>query len=323
MEAKKKPKSKHRGSLPYNMISNKSPLLNKNEIEKREIFKEIVNDFPYAEKQKRFVESVYKEAKVITDEDLKAFRPRAIRHKQKIEVKRTTDRAQPISESRRLTEYSRGLDNSMDQPIHRSSFIDKGMKVPVSDMKKTVYISSRISKCIESMLGDKIGSDKITEFNSKFDSPSKKLRLSIEGNNDELAYKSAYSRQSKNILHINSNSIDAKRYSGVPTYMNHLNESTSYTMKNQPFGGERLRALVQSSHRPKRNKVPYRDPGHIPIACTMKSNNSKRPRLSSALGGPRLAKNSAQFNRLLVRGDQNTSSYAPVHHNRSLGIIDS
>lgn len=127
----KKPKSQKRESLPYNLISSKGPLLNRNEIEKREIFKEIVNDFPYAEKQKRFVESVYKDANIITDEDIKVFQNQRRQTSKKPIIydssikdlnsskkfqqpnKRNEMREKTLSEVKKTLDESRSLENAI------------------------------------------------------------------------------------------------------------------------------------------------------------------------------------------------------------------
>jgi hypothetical protein len=163
-ENKKKHK-RGRSIIPINIAASKSPLLNKNEIEKRHILEEIVNDFPYAEKQMKFVEAMYKDTKVITDEDVKAF--------QKSQKKYSTQR-KTVYEARNLIKEKDNSDfkndpnstlgNSKNPKMAKGSLINEKNAFATPDIKKTVYISSRISRCIESMLDNKMNHSKISKL---------------------------------------------------------------------------------------------------------------------------------------------------------------
>ena len=52
-----------------------SALLNKYEMDRRQTFKEIVNGFPFANKQKKLIESFYSSnnPNIVTDEDIEKY----------------------------------------------------------------------------------------------------------------------------------------------------------------------------------------------------------------------------------------------------------
>ena len=137
-----------------------SPLLNKNEIDKRQTFKEIVNGFPFAKKQKNFVQSIHDESdpNVITDQDLERYQKYKDRHsKDKPSVRirtahkyRTARPGNSLDKSAKLVKQKIQIETK----THNKGIDDNDAREAFGacNTGKAIYISSRISKCIESMM---------------------------------------------------------------------------------------------------------------------------------------------------------------------------
>lgn len=81
------------------------------------------------------------------------------------------------------------------------------------------------------------------EFNSKFESPEKKMRISIEGNPSDMIYRSTYAIHTRSTLRPNNQSLDVKRNSDVLPPTQHMRDQTSYSGFDNSFTNEKVRHL--------------------------------------------------------------------------------
>ena len=228
---KKRPKQITKNSTPYTLIAQKSPLLrqmmskyvlpifiesNKNkEIEKREIFKQIVKDYSKAEKQN--FQSDYNDNNTITDADVQVYQQNynLASFKQNKPVKRNLIRSKILSESRKY-----GNNNSSIMPsMTRSNYDNESMSFEVDETRGGLHINSKVQKMLDpgNMTNYNIG--KFNKHMAIKSSPHAELRNSIEGSPARYPYQSVYSRESKNNLKVMGH--DMKRQSlGVPSVNN-------------------------------------------------------------------------------------------------------
>ena len=157
-----------------------SPLLNKNEIDKRQTFKEIVNGFPFAAKQKVFVESIHKGSFVVTDKEVEKFqREEAIKTSEKLKRKTTKfdSKRKPLKEEQQQMDKTiTELDSSFKvKDVTQIITREKKPKIqtPQDSSNRAVYISSRISRCIESMIDDNSSKIEINTHGFFSNSPNK------------------------------------------------------------------------------------------------------------------------------------------------------
>ena len=114
-------------------------------MDKRQTFNEIVNGFPFANKQKKLIESIYNDNKknIITDEDVEKYQQTQLakfREKTTIPGKREISlRALVDSKLKELTDKDLVTNTSI---IIEQKHIDS----PPKEHRKSVYISSRISR---------------------------------------------------------------------------------------------------------------------------------------------------------------------------------
>lgn len=203
---KNKNKSSSKKNTRERMSLGRSPLLNKNEIEKRHIFTEIVNDFPYADRQMKFVETMYKDTNMITDADVSAYQKR--RKKPVAQGNHSTRRyiaPDKIIDDFKNVNLTQIPVNALNPKMTKTSISSKKNQISNSESKNTVYISSRISRCIENLIENKLGGN-ISHHNS-----DKKIKISAENSPMSKAYKTVFSRQSKRQLHTNNYSLESRK----------------------------------------------------------------------------------------------------------------
>jgi len=128
-----------------------SPLLNKNEIDKRQTFKEIVSGFPFAAKQKMFVESINKNSQIITDRDVEMYQNiKGLKRRETFgkNMTRLDSKKNVLRETQSLEKSTKEFEQPKGKGIAKPGVInDKLSKSPVKESgTKAVYISSRISK---------------------------------------------------------------------------------------------------------------------------------------------------------------------------------
>lgn len=154
---RKKAHAKNRSIEQINSIVTTSPLLNRHEIDKRQTVKEIVSGYPFASKQKKLVESFYNSSiqNIVSDEDVEAYQS----------LKAKISRENSLKSHMRNREVTNMTDTKAKEPgpharnnrqaveVSMNNFVEKPGKSHKGVKKgSSTYISSRISRCIESML---------------------------------------------------------------------------------------------------------------------------------------------------------------------------
>lgn len=127
---KPQPKSKNstdRHEQPYMGNIKGSPLLNKNEIDKRHTFKEIVSGFPFAKRQKLLVESINGQEVIITDKDVEDYQNSNMSQQIKLTNKARDRNNLRINQdsSSKLSKQVVSLDRSSKGNIKFSIFLNK------------------------------------------------------------------------------------------------------------------------------------------------------------------------------------------------------
>ena len=107
-----------------------SPLLNKHEMDKRQTFKEIVNGFPFAQKQKKLVESIRTNSNIVTDKDIENYQTAKLMYARekplmKIKPDKTKHLRQVQSQDRGTKQLKKG--ESID-PMESEMTNDKTLK---------------------------------------------------------------------------------------------------------------------------------------------------------------------------------------------------
>lgn len=124
-------------------------MLNKNEIDKRQTFKEIVSGFPFAKKQKNFVQSIQLENGLVTDKDVDDYQKSINmlqREKPLIKIGRSKAKSnrQTLTVDRSSKKGNKIVNDSSQIEIVDQKQNQKGAQK--DSASKAVYISSRISK---------------------------------------------------------------------------------------------------------------------------------------------------------------------------------
>lgn len=163
-------------------------------MDRRQTFKEIVNGFPFANKQKKLIESFYSSTNpnIVTDEDIERYQQTKLLNKKEIGQR-------PNKKDLNLKSIIQEQKSNVEVQDDISLFKNEKLKLNCDsrDSRKTVYISSRISKWIESLIGNNSHTNMV--YQSKFvDNNSKpNMRLSIEGSKEWSTSKRIHASQGK------------------------------------------------------------------------------------------------------------------------------
>ena len=192
----KKSKNRHKEDHRFSSSIKGSPLLNKYEMDKRQTFNEIVNGFPFANKQKKLIESIYNTDKqnIITDDDVVKYQQAQLvkfREKTTIPGKREINlRSLVDAQLQNLSNKDMNVNTSIDVDNIQNESLNK-------ENRKSVYISSRISRWIESMIGENKVDESTSASKIKLHNSVNKFRESIEESPQAIAYRHTFVSQTR------------------------------------------------------------------------------------------------------------------------------